>query len=216
MENIEIIKEKNNELSLLMTQRNQLVSDLANTNSSFRNTILSLLAAFVAIFTTSNLGILNNENAILITIQIVLLIIIYIEALLISGNMQRFYISAIDTYVEEKYGITCLFYQGNFNRKVTIGGGSIFPFITSATTVILLILFIWACAKYKLLQHIEKYEIYAVLTLFEISLIIGLLIYNEIDKRNGPKVYKMCLDHLKRNKTINNNLGNKENINLGE
>lgn len=186
------------ELELLISQRNQLVSDLANINSSFRNTILALLAGIIALLTTSNLTKLNNEIIILIGIQLIILIAIYIEALLTAANIQRFYISAIDTYIEEKYKINCLFYQGNFSRMTTLGGKGIFPYISLVSAFITVGSIAWIAIKLDLIQYICKYDAYENLTIFEIIVMIGLFIYNEIDKKRGPKNYKLCLEFLKR------------------
>ena len=195
------MKEVDKEFELLISQRNQLVDALSKTNSTFQKILLAFFTGLVSIMVADSIDKLFNETWVLFLIQMMIMLGLFITALLISGNMQRYYISAIDDYIWEEYGISVLFYQGKMGREHTIGRKSFFTFITYSVGILVAILVIWMIIELGIWTYIEGNILYIFLLIAEIAVIAIIVVYNLLDKKREPKIYKECLSHLRRKRT---------------
>lgn len=198
------MKNIDKEFELLIAQRNQLVDALSRTNSTFQKVLFAIFTGLVSIIVADSLDKLSNKIWPLFLIQIIIMLIFFITALLISGNAQRYYISAIDDYIWEEYGISVLFYQGKMSRVHTIGRKSFFTFITYSVGILATILAIWLIIELGIWTHIEGNILYIFLLIAEITVIVIIVAYNLFDKNREPKIYKECLSHLRRKRTQEN------------
>ena len=122
---------------------------------------------------------------------------IFIEAVLITGNNQRYYISAIDDYLYNKYRITALIYEGTLNRKHTIGK-SFFTLITTSAAVIAVLISLWLFEELNLWNIMKSNQFFIILFILEIFLFLGIIVYNFYNKFKTPKVYLDCMEFLDR------------------
>lgn len=204
MKNKDTIDNKR-EIDLLIEQRNCLIQALAKTNALFNQTLGIIISAVITIVAAESIityQIINKEIT-LILIQLIILSAIYITVQLISGNLQRYYICAIDDYLYEEYDIACLFYQGNLSKKHTIGSLSnkyIFPWMTTASGVIASLVLGWFIVEYRIYLYILEEPFYMFLLLIESVFWGTIMIINVKTKEKQAKEYVECKEYLRRNK----------------
>ena len=93
------------EFEILLDQRAKLVDELSKTNSTFQKTILAFFTGLATIVAADRISAISSGPVVLFLLQMIVMLTFFIIALLISGNNKRYYISAIDDYVWEEYGI---------------------------------------------------------------------------------------------------------------
>lgn len=195
-------KDPKYELDLLIRQRNQLVEALAKTNSNFIKTIFAFLTGIITLSATRDskffLGASNFLKIILI--QVVLLLVLFTAIQLFNGNIQRYYIAAIDQYIKEKYGIHILFYQGAISLKHTIGFKGRFHYMTTMMGIFVSVLFIWVSYELNIIEILFENMIFAILTCAEISFLIYILYLNYHNKKRGSEEFLDCFAYLKGEK----------------
>ena len=198
------MKDKNLEIKLLLEQRNMLIKSIENKNSLFHKIILAILTSIVTIAVSKELkfGSLNSSLFILFFVQILMLLAIFTAILLCGTNNERYYICAIDNYLFDNYGITCLFYQGNVSTKNTIGIRSKFHIFNTLAAVAVFFAFVWFIVEYDIFKAILKYKWYFVLLIFELLIILGIIVCSIINKLRGSIEYKTCFESLNRNNAI--------------
>lgn len=187
-------------LELLLSQREHLLEDLSNINSVFHKTIFAFFTGIITLIAAESFLPISNRLVIMILMQIIIIITIFIQTILISGNIKRYYIWAIDDFIEKQYKINVLFYQGKISKDHTIGYKHLFPIITTSFTIITIVLIFWIITEYNFFEYICSNIVYNILVLLEFILIIFVMIYNFINKFRTPKEYLDCINHLNRKK----------------
>lgn len=195
-------KESKYELELLVRQRDQLVEALAKTNSNFIKTIFLFLTGIITLSATSDSDFFIGKSGFLkiILIQVVLLLILFTAIQLLSGNIQRYYIAAIDQYIKEKYGIHVLFYQGAISLKHTVGLKGRFHYMTTMMGVFFAVLFIWVIYELNIYEIFKGNIILIILTCAEIIFLMFILFMNHCNKRKGSQEFLDCIAYLKGEK----------------
>lgn len=192
-------KDPKYELELLIRQRDQLIEGLAKTNSNFIKTIFAFLTGIITLSATSDsnnfLGVSNFLKIVLI--QVVFLLVLFTAIQLINGNIQRYYITAIDQYIKEKYGIHILFYQGAISLKHTIGFKGRFHYMTTMMGIFIAVLFIWVFSELNIIEIFKENIIFAILTGAELLFLFYILFINYHNKKKGAEEFWDCLAYLK-------------------
>lgn len=197
--------ENKREIDLLIEQRSCLVQALGKTNALFNQTLGIIISAIITIVAAESIitSKIINKDITLILIQLIILSAIYITIQLITGNLQRYYICAIDDYLFEEYDIACLFYQGNLSKTHTIGKLSnrhIFPWMTTVGGGIAALVLGWFIIEYKVYLYIIEEPFYLMLVFIEGIFLIVIMIINAKSKEQHSKEYVECKEYLRRNK----------------
>lgn len=195
---VEIDTKYDKEFELLIHQRNLLIDALAKTNSTFQKTLIALFTGLISMIATESIKEIKNSIVILSLLQIVILLFIFIIMLLITGNEQRNYISAIDDFILERYDTNVLVYQGKIARDHIIGKKSFYTYIFSALYFTMFLFMFWLVYELDIVLYFAEDVLYIVLLVMELLLIILLLVHDFVDKFREPKAYKMCLDYLRK------------------
>ncbi len=185
------------EVEWLISQRDQLVNELSKTNATFQKIVLAFFTGLITIVAAESFYRDTNNTIILFLIQVTIMMAIFIEAVLITGNNQRYYISAIDDYLHEKYEITALIYEGTLNKKHTIGKG-FFTVITTSAAILAILISLWLFKELSLWHIMKSSILFIVLFIMEMALFLGIIIYNFYNKLKTPQIYKDCIKFLKR------------------
>lgn len=195
---LEISKKYDKDFELLIQQRNLLIDALAKTNSTFQKTLIALFTGLLSMIATESIKEIKNSIVILSLLQIVIFLFIFNILLLISGNEQRNYISAIDDFILERYNTNVLVYQGKIARDHVIGKKSFYTYIFSALIITIFLFLFWLVYELDIVLYFVENVMYITLLVMEFLIIITLLIHNFVDKFKEPKAYKMCLDYLRK------------------
>ncbi len=186
------------EFEILLDQRSKLVDELSKTNSTFQKTILAFFTGLATIVAADRISALSSGPVVLFLLQMIVMLTFFIIALLISGNNKRYYISAIDDYVWEEYGIGVLIFQGTLSRKHTLSPKSLFGATTSVIAVLVTCMVVWMIFAFNIQQYIRGNIGYIVLLCAELAAMAVIVGYNIFDKQRIPQVYKECLAYLRR------------------
>lgn len=186
------------EFEILLDQRAKLVDELSKTNSTFQKTILAFFTGLATIVAADRISAISSGPVVLFLLQMIIMLTFFIIALLISGNNKRYYISAIDDYVWEEYGIGVLIFQGTLSRKHTLSPKSLFGATTSAIAVLVTCMVVWMIFAFNIQQYIRGNIGYIILLCAELAAMAGIVGYNIFDKQHIPQVYKECLAYLRR------------------
>ncbi|MBQ8278348.1 MAG: hypothetical protein IJZ23_00725 [Roseburia sp.] len=188
------------EVKLLTKQREQLIEGINKTNETFHNTIFTLITAIVSLIAANIFA--NNlpqiEIISLILIQLIILIIIYITIQLVNGNLQRYYVCAIDDYLYAHYKITCLFYEGSTSRMHVMGKRATLPFMTRSITFIIIAVVMWIVYELDVYSYMIENIGFTMLVILEGVILLWIVAINFKNKFQNPKEYTECLVYLNR------------------
>lgn len=194
------------EYTLLLKQRDQLMASIQQTTKSFHTTVFSTLTALSAA-----LALMFRLNQSLppwylfLIIQLLLGIFFFVIGLLFCMNNDRDYIRAIDTYLKEEYEIKILFYQGELSYQHINHMSSPFSKLTSAGAIIigLLVLGILTIRWKEIVEISALYPVYTVLVVVEL-LIAAAFVINNIHYKltSKSKFYSETLAFLRNSHSV--------------
>ena len=208
------MSKKEKQLELLIMQRNQLIDALANTNSTFHKAIFGFFTSLVTIL-AADITFEMSDTLVLFLLQVVIFLVLFIVMLLLTGNMQRYYIYAIDVYASDVLKVNVLFYQGFTAVKHTIGKWKSYSNMTNALAVLAIILAGWLCIELDICQYIAGRPkcsriMYIALLSLEFIFLVAVLVFSGLQKRGkGAKIFRRdksetpcvvdeCVAYLKR------------------
>lgn len=153
-------EEKEFEIDMLIAQRNQLVKSIDNANTLFHRILFTVLTGMVSIIVGKELTTYNEKIStifILMAIQIIILLVLFIEIVLCGANSDRQDICGIDDYLNEEYGVTCMFYEGYLSVTYSKGLFSIGYIIAEVILLLALGWFVIATGLYMLIWEDPVY-----------------------------------------------------------
>lgn len=191
------------ELSIIREQRNILLDSIKELNSNMFKVIIAILP-LIGVVLGSYIDVINEPYGPTIRfaiLELILVLSMVICACLFAANINRDYISAIDSYTYDKYGISVFLYEGKPSMMHLTGMKGTFPLMTLliggsvATNIIIL-------SSYIIISDMSFYQdkIY-LLVLFLIQVIVFALIIATNFKRKisqKSKIIDDCLKYLYR------------------
>ena len=197
--------EENLEIRLLLDQRKELISDIKELNGNMFKIVAAAITLSIAVFVTYFPQV-NMADAHIVryaVLEIILILSMVICACLFVANIDRDYISAIDTYLFDKYNISVLFYCGELSKKHTTGITGIFPITTlliGISAIVLIVFFIiYIYIQDKSFYQSHKWLIYVLGA--QIIAYIPIICANFVRKvTKSSKVTTECLEYIKRSK----------------
>lgn len=169
------------EYTLLIKQRDQLMASIQQTTKSFHTTVFSTLTALsAALVLMFRLEQLLPPWYLFLIIQLLLGIFFFIIGLLFSMNNDRDYIRAIDSYLNEEYEIKVLFYQGQLSYQHINHMSSSFSKLTSTGSIIigLLLLCILTLRWKEIIEIAISYPAHTVLVAVEFLIATAFIVKN--------------------------------------
>ena len=197
--------EENLEIKLLLDQRKELVSDIKELNGNMFKIVAAVITLAIAVFVTYFPQV-NMADAPIVryaVLEIILILSMVICACLFAANIDRDYISAIDTYIFDKYNISALFYCGELSKKHTTGIIGIFPgttlLIGFSAFVSIILFFIHIHIQDESFYQSHEYLVgFFCVQVFLYALIIGANFIRKVTESSN--ITTECLEHIKRSK----------------
>jgi len=225
------MKDVEKNLDLLIMQRNQIIASLEKTTSTIQKVLIAIFTSTISIIVAEATGAEYSKTIILVAIQIVILLVFFIASLVVSGNMDRYYIAAIDDYIAEQYDIGVLFYKGYSSLKHKLGAAVyhefnkndinktkaeteakqnhcflFYPLIifigSSFFAVNIVWLFFYIEESFFSINDCKMEKIYGLIVAIELIVLLLIFIVNFIKKFRPNNIYCDTTNYLKRNSDV--------------
>ena len=188
------------EYDALMLQRQQIVTNILETEKSFHQVFIAavtVLSAAASILLTMNL----SSKLYFVFTQALFLFLLFLMGLFSSMNNNRDYIRAIDAYVKERFDVHLLFYQGEISFKHINGFKSGFSFITLMGGVFAVVLFtVLIVRDFKVVVEFFSNTATLIIVSIEVIVIMFIILRNFVYYKitGKSKYYDDCIDSLQK------------------
>lgn len=200
-------REKERNIELLLEQRKLLITSINEQNNHVFMLVIAIIPALATLLVSYSDIITGIATTIIryIVLEVLLLLSMVICACLFAANNDRDYITAIDIYLFEKYGVSALFYQGELGNKHITGTKGVFVRMTTLIGVNA-VCFMGICFVYALMHDISFYcsNIWLlIIMVVQIIAYIRIVLANIKRKHQEDCLHEVtqeCLTYLRRTK----------------
>lgn len=186
---------------LLIRQREHLIENIESNKKSFH----SLIFAFMTLVTASFLFLVTQKSInfpiLFFATQILAALVYFSMGILFAMNNDRDCIRAIDAYIERKYKIDVLFFQGELSYKLINKWGSSFSNLTFGAGAIIVISLVGAVILRwnEIAAIMSENVVFVVIVLAELVGICLNIVKNFIYKWKGKSAtYDACYKFLNK------------------
>lgn len=197
-------------LNLLVKQREIIIGHITHFEKALHTYFFSMITVV-----TAGTSLIVSKTIVVTPVlmfifsQAFFLVVLFLLGLLLSMNNHRDYIRAIDKHVEERYGITSLFYQGEISYKHINKFDSKFAVITTMGGVIAILLsaYFIVINWTQLSKIIMQDPVYSIIVIGEGLVLVWILGKNMLYKLFGKsRYYDDVYTHLSGTRDADDNV----------